>query len=395
MKIALLGKFFGWGGGAEFLRNVASGLLTKQQEHNLSLYLLLPMHRLDIIRVVMRSVLETVKRKRPTLVLSKPDFYAPFLDYFKALEGRVEIVYYINTQRDFLHCLKRIGADIAMPVHGSLGPKFPIPWIGYTMDFQHKYYPENFTTQECFNRDIHFATVLRDSKTVIVNSRAVKNDIYKFYPYVSAAVYALPFAPVPSAGWFDAHESDVSVTYGLPDSYFLISNQFWVHKDHLTAFKALLTAINCHIVCTGEMIDYNHPGHVDELRSFILSNGLEGRVTLLGHIPKRDQIEIMKKSRAVIQPSLFEGGPGGGSVFDAAALGVPVILSDIDINREVEIDTVFFFEAGNCEALAKQMMSLSERDIERVSTEALLSNGKKQAVRLGESLMAAISHTMQ
>jgi len=335
-----------------------------------------------------------VERKQPTLVLSKPDFYAPFLDYFKALEGRVEIVYYINTQRDFLHCLKRIGADIALPVNGSLGPEFPIPWIAYATDFQHKYYPENFTAQECFNRDIHFATVLRDTSTVIVNSKAVKNDIYKFYPYVRAAVYALPFAPVPSTSWFDAYEDDVSKKYGLPDSYFLISNQFWIHKDHLTAFRALLTARDSHIVCTGEMIDYNHPGHIDELKSFLRSNGLEGRVTLLGHIPKRDQIEIMKQSRAVIQPSLFEGGPGGGCVFDAAALGVPVILSDIAINREVEIDEACFFEAGNSEALAGQMMVLSERGRERPSTDALVSQGQKQAMMLGESLMAAISHAI-
>jgi glycosyltransferase involved in cell wall biosynthesis len=394
MKIALLGKFFGWGGGAEFLRYVASGLLTQQQEHDLSLYLLLPMHRLDIVRVIKRSVLETVNRKRPSLVLSKPDFYAPFLDYFEPFAGRVEIVYYINTECDLRRSLKRIGADIALPVHGSLGPDFPIPWIGYAMDFQHRYYPENFTTRECFNRDIHFATLLRDSTTVIVNARAVRNDIYRFYPYVSAAVYALPFAPVPSAGWFEAHD-DVRRKYSLPDRYFLISNQFWVHKDHLTAFRALLTARDSHIVCTGEMIDYNHPGHVDELRSFVLNNGLDGRVTLLGHIPKRDQIEIMKQSRAVIQPSLFEGGPGGGCVFDAAALGVPVILSDIDINREVEIDNAFFFEAGNGEALAELMMYFSEREVERVSKEALLSYGQKQAVRLGESLMSAISHTMQ
>jgi glycosyltransferase involved in cell wall biosynthesis len=102
----------------------------------------------------------------------------------------------------------------------------------------------------------------------------------------------------------------------------------------------------------------------------------------------------MKKSRAVIQPSLFEGGPGGGCVFDAAALGVPVILSDIDINREVEIDNVFFFAAGNSEALAGQMMVLSEKKIERVTTDALVSQGQKQAVRLGESLMAAISHAI-
>ena len=39
--------------------------------------------------------------------------------------------------------------------------------------------------------------------------------------------------------------------------------------------------------------------------------GLEQRVRVLGLVPKRDQIEIMKKACAVLQPTRFEGGPGG------------------------------------------------------------------------------------
>jgi glycosyltransferase involved in cell wall biosynthesis len=391
MKIALLGNYFGWGGGAEFLRNLAIGLLSKQQEHKLELSLLLPMHRLDIIRVVKRSFLSTVQRMKPTLILSKPDFYASFLDYFANLEGNVEIVYYNNSQRDLLRCLKTIDADVALPVYGSLGRHFPVPWLGYIADFQHKYYPDNFESLECFNRDIHFATVLKDSKTVLVNSNAARNDIFKFFPYVKANICALPFSPMPLSSWFDEYECPVSSKYGLPECFFLISNQFWIHKDHLSAFKALLYSEDAHIVCTGEMMDYNHPEHIDELKAFILRNGLEGRVTLLGHIPKREQIEVMKLSRAIIQPTLFEGGPGGGCVYDAAALGVPVILSDIDVNREVDIDNLFFFEAGNSNDLANKMMTVLNRDPVRMPKETLMARGQKQAERLGDALMGAIN----
>ena len=395
MKIALLGKYFGWGGGADLLRWVAYGLLAKQQEHNLSLYLLLPMHRLDIIRVAKRSALATLKNKVPSLVMLKPDYYTPIVDVFKTFEGRIEIVYYEKSQSSLLRCLKRIGIDVALPVNGTLGPDFPIPWIGYLPDFQHKYYPGNFTTEECFNRDINFATVLRDSKTIISASIAAKNDIQKFFPYVSATIYPLPFSPVASDDWFDPYDFDVTQKYDLPGSYFIISNQFWIHKDHMTAFKALLTAEKCTIVCTGELVDYNHPGHVDDLKSFIVRNGLESRVKLLGLIPKREQIEIMKKSLAVIQPTLFEGTPGGGCVYDAAALGVPAILSDITVNREVVMDNKFYFEVGNDKDLAEKMMSLSKREIMRSSKEVLLSRGQNQAVVVGDTLMAAITDTLQ
>ena len=395
MKIALPGKYFGWGGGAEFLRNVAIGLLTKQKERDLSLYLLLPMHRLDIIRVVKRSVISTVKTRRPTVVLSKPDFYHSFLDCFENLEGVVEIVYYDNSDRDLLRCLKKRGIDIVLPVFGSLGSDYPIPWIGYLADFQHKYYPDNFTAEECAKRDRQFASFLHDSKSLIVNSRAAKNDIARFYPDVPVKIFSLPFSPVPVSAWFDDYECPVTAKYGLPDSYFLISNQFWIHKDHMTAFKSLLIATDAHLVCTGLMEDHNHPDHIESLKSFLRDTNLGGRVWLLGHIPKRDQIEIMKNARAVVQPTLFEGGPGGGCVYDAACLGVPVILSDIAVNREVDADNLFFFEAGNSGDLARKMMDLLSMNVPRNSREALLSRARMQAERLGDALMDAVDETLK
>lgn len=40
--------------------------------------------------------------------------------------------------------------------------------------------------------------------------------------------------------------------------------------------------------------------------------GIESKIKILGHIPKLEQIELIKNCIAVIQPTLFEGGPGGG-----------------------------------------------------------------------------------
>ena len=49
--------------------------------------------------------------------------------------------------------------------------------------------------------------------------------------------------------------------------------------------------------------------------------GINDDVEIVGHIPKLDQIALLKNSIAVIQPTLFEGGPGGGSAYDAISLG--------------------------------------------------------------------------
>mgnify|MGYP001373869249 CR=1 FL=1 len=55
----------------------------------------------------------------------------------------------------------------------------------------------------------------------------------------------------------------------------------------------------------------------------------------MGLVNKKTQIALLKNARALIQPSLFEGGPGGGSCRDAISLDLEIFASDIEINREL------------------------------------------------------------
>lgn len=402
LTIALPGKFFGWGGGIEFLRHVANGLLAKMKSHRLKIYLLLPVDNkidspLSALRMLKRSLKGTVNNRRFCLALPVPAFHESMLDFFiHTSDGVVETVFHENSDAGLRRCLRRIKADIVLPVNGSMGTESSARWIGYLPDFQHKYLPEYFDATECFNRDIRFATGLRDAESFIVNSKAVKEDICRFYPWVDAdKIFNLPFAPHPLAEWLEPIDENIDAKYDLPDKYFLISNQCWIHKDHRTAFRALKRIAETYevsLVCTGVMNDYRHPGYSEELKQFIRKNGLMNKVNLLGHIPKRDQIEIMKRSLAVIQPTLFEGGPGGGSVYDAVSLGVPVILSDLPVNKEVFADNIWFFNAGNDEDLAAKMIEIMETEIIRPSKELLLLRGRRNLSDLGDRLLEAIAY---
>ena len=77
-----------------------------------------------------------------------------------------------------------------------IGTVISLPWVGYIYDFQHKYFPDYFSARECLDRDIHFATMLRDAKAVIVNAHSVKDDINKFFPYHECEIFNLPFSAV-------------------------------------------------------------------------------------------------------------------------------------------------------------------------------------------------------
>ncbi len=108
----------------------------------------------------------------------------------------------------------------------------------------------------------------------------------------------------------------------------------------------------------------------------------------LGHIPKADQIAIMKDSLAVIQPTLFEGGTGGGSVYDAISLGVPAILSDIPVNREIENEkNIFYFNSESDTDLAEKILDFLKRDIKRPEKENLVEMGEQRKFLLGTRLL--------
>ena len=77
------------------------------------------------------------------------------------------------------------------------------------------------------------------------------------------------------------------------------------------------------------------PNYFNEILDLINKFELNDRIKILGNILKNDQLFLMKNSEALIQASLFEGGPGGGSAYEAMSLNVPIFVSNIKVNLEM------------------------------------------------------------
>jgi acetyltransferase-like isoleucine patch superfamily enzyme len=410
MNIALLSNgFISWGGGIDFLQFCINALINKKDSNDLNLYVLIPrdnqfIHRIkDQLRPLKKMLFDLVEGKIPHYVKLNSMDRQVIIDSFRCFEDKVEILFYDNSEAGLLKVLKQIRADVIIPSITPLGKEFPYPWVGYLYDFQHKYFPEFFTPNEIQHRDSSFSKMLSEARAVIVNAADVKKDILKYYPKTKTQIYSLPFTPIPQKEWF-FDENDVVEAYHLPKRYFLISNQFWIHKSHETAFKALailrdLGINNYEIVCTGNTYDYRFPSYFNELRENIAQLGIENKIKFLGYIPKQDQIQIMRKAIGVLQPTLFEGGPGGGAVYDAVALGVPVILSDIPVNKEMAEDDVVFFKTKSADDLAGKMMKMIEQyetqELQRQDPQLLLEKGKARLDILGDRLLEAINYVIK
>jgi glycosyltransferase involved in cell wall biosynthesis len=223
----------------------------------------------------------------------------------------------------------------------------------------------------------------------------VVKDIQQHYPDHQAQIFALPFSPAPGEDAFLIEVSDAKIRYGVGAPYFIICNQFWKHKDHYTAFRALAAIasqqLELMLVCTGATHDYRFPGYFDELMQESEDIGIANRIKVLGMIPKADQMALLRGAIALVQPTLFEGGPGGGAVYDSVAIGQRAIVSDIAVNKEIDEPTITYFEAGNSDALASRMLAvLAEATTVALSRDELCAHGRARQRKCGEVILEAL-----
>ncbi len=401
MRIGILAQdFVNWSGGVDFLRTVIDSLLACPRSEQAEFHLLIPDSGARLRWRRFRQRLKAATRKilggNSNLAGCAPPS-AILTQWFAEFEDRIRIEHIGIGPRALRNAIKRGGFSVVLPALHSLGSEFPTPWVAYAIDFQHKYFPQNFPLKDRRSRDDYFAELLTQARAVIVNSRAAATDILRFVPQGTARVFALPFAPAPAPDWLD-DRPELLARHGVAPPFFIISNQFWVHKDHATAFEAFRIVAADHpgvmLVCTGSTADSRDPQHFPRLMSQLKSWGLDSRVRVLGLIPKRDQIEIMKHACVVIQPTLFEGGPGGGAVYDAVSLDVPVILSDIPVNREINASTIEFFPAGDAPALAGKLNARLAADHRRGPPGELIDAGRRRRAACGEVLWSAIDFVL-
>lgn len=404
MKIGIESKGFdGWGGGIDFVRHVASCIELADSENQYEKHILLAkndgMFYIKKTILPFRSLVAQIIRRKPLRWQPWKGFdehylrktFSGFQSYHLDFPG--------SRFSDHLAFAQTENIDVLIPCISPPPKSYPLPWVGYIYDFQHKYLPEFFTERDMAGRDFAFRNMLNRAEHVIVNANAVKADADKFIGDYKAKIHVLPFSPSPREEWLKENR-DLSQQYGITKPYFIICNQFWIHKDHSTAFKAFAEFLekdgkNYQLVCTGDTSDSRFPDYFKELLKLMDSLCIKDDVKIVGHIPKLDQIALLKKSVAVIQPTLFEGGPGGGAAYDAISLGKPLIVSDIPVNLEIEdAERVFFFKAKSVEDLAEKMNILSKKSFEAVDNQVLREQGVRRKLACGRVLLDVIEEAI-
>jgi glycosyltransferase involved in cell wall biosynthesis len=239
------------------------------------------------------------------------------------------------------------------------GKRAPYGWGGWIPDFQYRHLPHMFTVRQIETFEKVYGAVARRAPVVVLSSRMAEQDLRSYYPEAASRSVVMNFVSYVEPEWFEQDPKETQKKYGLPDRFFLVSNQFWRHKDHNTVIEALgllkEKGERPVVACTGS-VDGRDVAYFEGITARIRELGLEEQIRILGFLPRIDQLQLMRRSLAVIQPSLFEGW--STVVEDARSLAKPILLSDFPVHVEQDPPDGYYFARGNHEELATLIMKV-------------------------------------
>ncbi|GHV42921.1 glycosyl transferase [Spirochaetia bacterium] len=396
--------FISWGGGIDYLKYQLNFLVRLHEENpNITIILLIP--KLQFVENVIQKAKDIIKRFIHRPIINYEKIYLLFANDNTLKNGIVIRKYYHNKPhgKGSIVQISYEYENTIVYLTAKVLQGLSCKQIGYIYDLQHALMPDFFKQKDCESKDKLFKNILAECNGVMVNSKQVKNDLLVRYAgdgekNIAAQIFSFPCLPIAEN---DLLQSVDVAKYNLPEKYFMICNQLWMHKDHKTAFQALKILHDegykdiC-IICTGVTYDHRNPLYYQELKDYIINSKLNDNIVFLGYIPKIEQITILRKSIGLIQPTLFEGGPGGGASYDAVAYGIPAIVSDIPVNLEMQHENVFFFNAGSPLSLAEEMRQLFSNPLNHVSNDELLyetKNNLRNGVAVLKDLFCTLSES--
>lgn len=211
--------------------------------------------------------------------------------------------------------------------HGLIGYKNQVITI-HDLICIHK--PEQHKIQYWYFKYI-LPHIIKDCKAIFTVSNTAKRDICSYYHVSEDFVYVIPNALEDNSIIEDIRDEGyllvVGAAYEHKNIHELINNdKYWKDKYKLKIVSA-----------RGSYGDY--------LKGLIKQRNLEDIVEIKGFVSDKELDELYRNCSALVYPSLWEGF--GIPPLEAMRYQKPVILSDIDVFREIFEKAAIYINIGN------------------------------------------------
>ena len=278
-----------------------------------------------------------------------------------------------------------------LPV-GSQNRYIAAAWIP---DFQHKFLPHLFSWHNRLIRELRFRLIISQADALVLSSQDVHNHLQKFYGTTSKpAVHVLRFMSMIKDFPLKS-EIEIRQKYQLTTPYFVVSNQFYQHKNHLVVLQAIVALTkswgkNFKVVFTGKTEDYRSPHFFPSLLHFIQQNQIQDQILIAGLIDRSDQLSLLKHALVIVQPSKFEGW--STVIEDAKTLQKPLICSDIAVHREQLANVGYFFNPDYPTELSNLMQQFLDHT---ANSSAPANNYEKRLEEIADTFVSIFSPTIK
>lgn len=272
-----------------------------------------------------------------------------------------------------LRLFRDAGITIGFEVGEYFGWRLPMPMIAWMPDFQHRRLPHLFSASGWLKRELGFRAQAATRNTIMLSSADSERDCQIFYPRSRGRTHTVRFAVEPNRTLTNDAALKRAAALQLPERFFFLPNQLWLHKNHVLAIRAaahLAKDDPAVVVASGHGIDARVPNLRAELTEIIAREGLQERFRLLDGLPYHDVQALTLACSAIVNPSRFEGW--STTVEEAKAVGTPLILSDLPVHRE-QSPTARFFGVDDPQGLADALAATPTR------TADLICEGRRPA----------------
>ena len=280
--------------------------------------------------------------------------------------------------------IKQHRIDAIFPQSLACGSKTAtVYWIP---DFQFMHLPHLYSKVQLQHYDVKLKRYFKDAHRIVVSSQDAYDDFKTFSPEYLHKVRIMRFvAHVPQI-IYESDPSIISNTYNIPSAFFYMPNQFWAHKNHMLVLEALALLkkkkIRSFIVCSGNPVDVRDPLYLAKFLQKMSELGLRDQIALLGLVPHDHVYWLIRQSKCVLNPSLFEGW--STSVEEAKSVGKRVLLSDLNVHKEQNPPKSIYFERNSAQSLADSMEKAWLEFLEGPDTEMEYAAKEQLEIRMKE-----------
>lgn len=226
-------------------------------------------------------------------------------------------------------------------------------------------------------------TAILNSKSIVVPSKAVKEDIIQHYNSDISKIRVI-YEGVDTFSKKQKDSFDIGQNYGLDRPYFIFTGNAYPHKNlpRLIEAMVLLNEQEGEKCMLG--ISSSRSVFTVRLQEMISKIKAEKYVKILGFVPDEELYSLYKNATAFVYPSLMEGFGLPG--LEAMQAGTPALVSDIPVFREIYKDKAMYFNPFDYTAIADSMKSAL--NLSKEKRNKLINEGKKHVEKFNWGKMA-------